>query len=270
MYSKIQMTKATNDPSLADLNREAVDCTLKYIAIEVGSLKVRTPYYTNDSLLQLRTLLAANGATDDLQRKLAMGVKERITDFAWFRGKGTPEQIAQVVPDLLNRSGIVGTQMSAYGIEEVMKAHGLGVDCSGFVYNVLAATLRKFNLEDRFINSLQWKDDQHDVYHAGSFSFCGSASRVITPQSVRPLDLITITDGVEVLHVAIVVRSGDSLLVAQSSLVTNPSGVTLGLLVVGEVGVRFDLALSMGNQWEELLRRGRLAIRRLVCLESLT
>jgi hypothetical protein len=57
-----------------------------------------------------------------------------------FKGKGTPAQLQRSLQRVIDKNG--GQPQSAVDYRQLMRAHGLGVDCSGFIYYVLSGWLR--------------------------------------------------------------------------------------------------------------------------------
>ncbi len=61
-----------------------------------------------------------------------------------FKGKGTPAQILLALQPHLNAQNL--KQPAQY--RKLMRRHGLGIDCSGFVYHMLSNYLRSLGLRD--------------------------------------------------------------------------------------------------------------------------
>jgi hypothetical protein len=61
-----------------------------------------------------------------------------------LRGKGSPIELAGELKHII-ASG-ADSPKTPEGMRQLMREHGLGVDCSGFVYHVLAAWLARFHI----------------------------------------------------------------------------------------------------------------------------
>ena len=62
-----------------------------------------------------------------------------------FKGKGTPGQLRRSLQQAISKDG--GQPRSASDYRQLMRAHGLGIDCSGFVYYVLSNWLRSMHCQ---------------------------------------------------------------------------------------------------------------------------
>lgn len=96
--------------------RSAVD----QYRLEVNGVRFWAPYWVNDPKLM------GDAGAPNLRGA--------------FKGKGTPEQLALSVKRLLAKSS--RRPQSAPDYRSLMRAHGLGIDCSGFLYHVLSSWLR--------------------------------------------------------------------------------------------------------------------------------
>ena len=254
--------------TLVTLNDEALVAARRYMCLRYKSVRVRTPYHSNIQFLQLRSLLSATSADTSLEKKLTRAIKGERTDFGWLLGKGTPHQLEERLGKLIVRSGLGDQLPSAYGLSELMKFYGLGVDCSGFVYNVLAHSFERANLSKQLVESLAWVDDRHDVFHAGSSAFANGASSQICPSRLQPLDIVVIRGELEISHVALILKDQCGFVIAQSSLVTCPVGVTIRRLDFTNGMPDFPRRNAIGTPWNNLIELGRLEFRRLNCIRG--
>jgi hypothetical protein len=67
----------------------------------------------------------------------------RTTRYSHFAAKGTPEQIRQTLCAAAKTKGFDLRNHSPAEITQFMLEEGIGIDCSGFVYNVLEKYLRE-------------------------------------------------------------------------------------------------------------------------------
>lgn len=63
--------------------------------------------------------------------------------FENYAGKGAPQQIKNAVNLAVKKNKFNLSNANSQQIYSFMESHGIGIDCSGFVYNVLDAYLRK-------------------------------------------------------------------------------------------------------------------------------
>lgn len=91
----------------------------RYLNLKIGRVRVRSPYFQN-----------------------IIGKKGRSV----FVGKGNPFEIEREANNLFERSGKDLDNFDENSIRHYMLMAGLGVDCSGFVANVLAEFLKEKKL----------------------------------------------------------------------------------------------------------------------------
>lgn len=239
-----------------------------YRHLKIGALSFSAPYFINTYGAALQELLIKAEIPKELRGRVHTLYKQRKTTFGWFRGKGTPEQLVDGTITLLQQTATPTTIFTEYGVREFMKQYGLGVDCSGFVFHVLHDAFQSENMNDAFLNSLNWNQESHDVDHAGAFTFASPTSFLVQPKEVRPLDLILIRNGSTYSHIALIVEQESSLYIAQSSAMTNPTGVTLTPFSVTEDEPHFAVHEAIGTSWHNLYAEGVLEFRRLQVLTA--
>lgn len=235
----------------------------KYLQLRVDSLSFPTPYFINELGSAFHQLMKDAGIPEDLRRAAYTRYKARETPYGWYLGKGTPEQITEAIPALLHAAAIPTHILTAYGVLECMKLYGLGIDCSGFVFNVLRPAFAAAGLEADFLDSLAWQSEAHDACHAGSSAFAGTASVVVEPAGLQSLDLILIKREAAYSHIALLLSDDAGSRIVQSSLTTNPSGVTSSPFSVEKGRPVFEIAQAIGTEWSQLYEAGRIEFRRL-------
>lgn len=210
--------------------------------LEIGGKKIACPYFTNHVGMSFIKAMKMAGIEEAVRRKIMTVYNSNQLPYGWFRGKGTPEQIEAAAAGIAGMEEIDLEKATTAGIREFMGVYGLGVDCSGFVYNILTGAGVKL---------------EREVFKAGAFTFAGKASTQITVEELQSTDLILIkkANG-EYSHVALVLEKGGELWICQSTSTASPAGVTVSKYAVG---FRPDL----GTDWEDLKRSGRLELRRL-------
>jgi hypothetical protein len=156
-------------------------------------------------------------------------------------------------------------------ITEFMKAAGLGIDCSGFVYQTLKYAFDKAEYRVSFDYILDWPDSvsQRDEYSAGIGNFTRNASVVINPSEIRPVDIITIKNetGEKYSHMALILKENNNLKIAQSVIGQIPTGVHVSVMKIENGLPKFGFRPNLTESWEQLNETGRLEFRRLRIFE---
>ena len=97
-------------------------------------------------------------------------------------------------------------------IVEFMKAAGLGIDCSGFMYQTLKYAFDKAGYPGLSNDTLEWPDTlgERNEYRAGIKNFTGNASRIIKPFEIQPIDIIVIKNPTreKYSHMALILKDG--------------------------------------------------------------
>lgn len=232
----------------------------EYLLLKLGNVELAVPYFSNDVGRYFGKMMREVQVPQDLIKKVFDKYNRNEIPFGWWRGKGTPDQIQNAAEELAKLHEIELQTFTTEGMREFMKMVGMGVDCSGFVYNVLSNVLG----EDYLIQTLDWEGEEKNIFKAGAFTFGGRASEIIELDKLGPLDLILIKkrDLVTYSHVALVLEK-DGWWVAQSTSTAIPMGVTADRFRFKDKQPIFDFRPSRGESWEELYNTGRLEFRHL-------
>jgi hypothetical protein len=227
---------------LQEMTKKAWERVDRYLNLQIGGKKIVCPYFTNHAGFYFIQAMREAGLDLETGMKVMKVYNSNRLPYGWFRGKGTPEQIEEAAVEIAGMEEINLDKATAAGIVEFLRVYGLGVDCSGFVYNVLTGAGIKFELE---------------VFKAGAFTFAGKASEQITDNELQSTDLILIKKiSGEYSHVALVLEKEGELWICQSTSTASPAGVVVSKYAEG-------FRSEMGTDWEELRRSGRLELRRL-------
>jgi hypothetical protein len=111
-----------------------------------------------------------------------------------------------------------------------LKLFGLGIDCSGYIYNVLLAGFKSFSMENQFIQSLAWKEkDKTGVSKASVDVFSETASTILTDlSSLSDLDLLLLKDeNGSYTHIAMMLKDEWSIKILNRSLILFQNGVRI-------------------------------------------
>lgn len=210
--------------------------TERYIHLRIAGVSVRTPYYINNPLNLFFNVLAQKLPQDTFTQVKALDRAGELP-LAMHKGKGTPEQLEADIEKLLS---MLGRDLSHYdeeGIRLFMRMYGLGVDCSGFVFNVLEYALSKvLNQPNSYEKSLIGITENRGVFRASAALQSNDQNTVLVSdiQTVQPGDIIFIS-GKDQEHVMLVIRNNISegtLDIAESSFSRVPNGVSLGTIRV--------------------------------------
>jgi hypothetical protein len=215
-------SKAQSSPILEEL-------LYRFTHLPIGGKEIRCPYWRNQP------------------RKLITGL---------FGGKGTPAEIIRVTNDVARKQGENLLKMTKRQVGYFMKKNRIGIDCSGFIYQLLDG-LDKEKGGDGIGN------DVYGVRGRGirrTNAYCLTNNRNTIPirsvKQVRPGDLVRLHRG---KHAAVVIRVNRDkrgelreLVYAHSCPWTKISGVHTGRIIVKNEnkGIRVQ-------QWVEKTREGK-------------
>jgi hypothetical protein len=256
-----------NNNLLKKLNEDAWITANNYISIPIADLKVRTPYYINRVEDMFLNLMRSSKISAEKVEEVHTRYKNREIPFGWYRGKGTPEEIKSATYDISKVLKFDLNTANEEIIRDFMKLYGIGIDCSGLVYNVLKTAFSKNFILEKLNNSLNWAKNEEnikDVYHAGAFVFGNEASVEIKPDDIRELDLRLIKLGDKYTHISIFLRDPmlQNLYFVESGLDGKISGATIEQVIIKDdniyVGDKLKKQGTHGDKSFEL--------RRLKCL----
>lgn len=261
-----------NNEALIKLTWEAVR---KYSEMKLtNGLTIAVPYHINRMSGYLKDLVLAAGATEEMAGTVLELYKQGGVPYGRFRGKGSADQIKQIADDLLPTlvdypEGVTSPE----GMVRLMEFHGLGVDCSGFVYNVLSEVFERMGQTEVFTNSINWVDPERiGVNYAGT-GVLAASSELVDWSEAEHGDLIFIKNESKerYLHVAMLLADAQdgSLYMAQSAFATQVSGVEVSNFRLENGQPIFGFERLMGIDWQEYLRSERLELRRLAVFKAM-
>jgi hypothetical protein len=207
---------------MKSLDKYVLEMVHRYLCINVGEKVFPAPYYINRIEPLFLDLMRKVEVEDEKVERVHEMYKNREIPFGWYRGKGTPEEIEESIKSILTSNKITYTELSKDNLIGYMNLFGIGVDCSGFVYNVLSFGFKKIGKFNEFELCLDWSDkEKRGVDKAGVFTFSGKASIVINKEDLATCDLAIKKDND---HIALVIGVNDKLKLAESRL---PGGVSV-------------------------------------------
>jgi hypothetical protein len=244
----------------------------RYLNLDILDQKVRCPFGMNKVEQEFLTFMEKTGVSEDKIVKVHMLYKENKGKYGWYRGKGTPEEIENAFLELCKLQTISVKNPTPDGIREIMKLLGMGIDCSGFVYNVLLPAFEALDMKDSFMNSLAWGDKEYTgVSRASVDIFAGRASITIKDlKLLNGLDLVFIKDiDGSYIHMGIILKEKKQLQVVQATLTVLPNGVRIdGMELDGNRPI-FNIKRSIGEDWNSLYQNGQIEFRRLRILNEI-
>lgn len=240
------------------LNVRANEVIDKYLNLKLFGKNIKTPYYINHIDLMYRKLMKDKGVSVEVITKVKEGYKNKEVNYGWYRGKGTPEEIEESTMKLSENLQINLNGASEEGILDFIKLYGLGVDCSGFVYNVFSYTFSEADIN--LDNILNFPDSRKvGVNYAGTSVFYNS-SKLVSIKDIQPLDMVFIN---KQDHVGVVTQIKDKFYLSHSSISASPSGVAQFEIFPKELNPFKLVSVQIGKEWGELLSEGLIEIRRL-------
>ena len=138
-----------------------------YRQLKIGSVIVSTPYAINKWGAYLSTLLEKVDIDRQKVGQVQQLFKDKAVPYGWHRGKGTPEQLEDATLQLLEHFGYNPKHLSSAWVVSFMREVGLGIDCSGLIFNLLHYAYSQVGLEGDFLTSWPWTDATSSGSHVG-------------------------------------------------------------------------------------------------------
>jgi len=199
-----------------------------FLALEiVPGKKVRLPYWRNKRLVGGRWQQGPEG------------------------GKGTPAQLRRITLEKARQAGLDLTKMKASQIRKFMRQKRIGLDCSGFAFQVLQFLFPGFW---RGLKKAPGRSkNPRRRFNAAALTSPANTVRVDKVENILPGDLIPFSfKGKKIDHVAVVVeKRPKQIIYAHSSQKTKVEGVHLGKIKIISSGQ--NLA---EQEWEEKIKTG--------------
>lgn len=216
-----------NKAKLIDINNRALEIVECYQNIKTPKgVCVPTPYFINAVETIYRKVFADVGVEIELINNAIKKIREGATPLGSMVGKGTPQQIekdlAKLAEYMKDRYKVEIEEYPICEIQGFMKSYHIGIDCSGFVYNVL-----KYAFGDNLFNSvskmLKWQDSENKrATRVGVFVFNTDNLHTVSNYSqLQPLDLAIFKDNT---HMGVILNRANVLYLVDSS--TGRGGIT--------------------------------------------
>ncbi len=225
----------------------------EYINFEIEGKKVRIPYAIVEKAID----------------KYGIG---KITNtsttsrFENYAGKGTPKQIRKTLITKAEKEKFNLTTTTSDQLYKFMESHGIGIDCSGFVYNVLDGYLRKE--KNKSLDSLILRFPgllgkvEHFLLQKNRVRRCNAETltndlntlKIEKVKDMRPGDMIRLNHSDwRGKHIAIIVEvTNDLITYAMSSVYTKTKGCHFGKIKVVDSNKGLE-----SQKWEEITKDGK-------------
>jgi hypothetical protein len=241
--------------NLTSANSTLLDLANNYQNIPCRDIGVPVPYFINIAEQSYKQAMKAAGIPDDKIKEAITVIKQGKTPLGSGGGKGSPAEIAQDLERLLAYLGAQGyTPTKSVHIRNWMVEMHIGLDCSGYVFNILKAIDDDQNLG--LLDKLAWRDPEAKrPSHAGCFVFDSEAFEEIKDfADLRPLDILIYKN---YTHIGILADFEGALCLTECSMGNN--GISFSK-------VTFDgtaLMVEGSESWNRHLAAGDIVVRRI-------
>lgn len=224
----------------------------EYISFEIAGKIINVPYsITKEGMAQYAIGDDSSGGQTD--------------KYANYGGKGTPEQIRNIVIQTAEKDKFDLQKAKPEEIIDFMIEHGIGVDCSGFVYNVLNLYLKKTKNKSLDTLILRYKGiagilerfllQYNRVRRSSAATLTNDLNtvKIEAIKDIRPGDMIRLTHtDWKGKHIAIIVDVDDNnITYAMSSQYTITQGVHFG-----EIQILDKTKGLEAQEWLEETKKG--------------
>lgn len=248
-----------------DINSLCLERFNDYDNLLIDGKRARVPYFINLIQADLTTEMRNQGISDELIKGVFGVFGTEKIPFGWNKGKGTPEQISDAVRKVAEIYGYDLSIATGEGIRNLMRMCGIGLECSGLVYNLLDYALKKIEYKKDLRVMLGLDEFKNRaVYRAGVGAFARNSQK-IEFSSVEPLDLLlTKSEEGEYLHMGIVIEENKELYLCQATNSIYPDGVDMSRLTFDKQGIPdVETKRVLGYPWKTLIAENRLEFGRL-------
>jgi len=227
----------------------------KYQHITYEDINIPVPYFINTAEQIYKQAMKNTGIESEMINKVIQLIKGGKTPLGSGGGKGSPEEITQDLKRLmlhLNEQGYHPKEQTL--IREWMVEMHIGLDCAGYIYNILDLIEKSQGVE--IFKNLAWinpKDRKRS--HAGAFIYDSENLEEIKDyNNLKPLDIIITKDHT---HAGILAKYQDKLCLTECSMGKN--GITFSTIVHNNT----LLMVEESKYWTKLLNNHEVVIKRL-------
>lgn len=207
--------------NIEKLNKFSLEQLYKYT--NLFEKNVVTPYFINHVGEEFINILRLNHISEITIDNIYNDYKNKNGLYGWGLGKSGHVELTKDTLTLGTLRGYNINDMSSKQIQNFMKTYGLGIDCSGLVYNILNNTFGYLGLQVEFNNSLFWLDPSKKVNSRANVSIFGGKASVEVADKIRPLDLLIKSDK---SHIILILEIKNELYNVESSMALGEVGIT--------------------------------------------
>lgn len=235
-------------------NKIALELTDSYQNIKYGDLVVPVPYFINIAEQEYKKAMLDIGLTKEEIKKITEYVKAGKTALGAYGGKGSPEEldedVSRLVEELKEMRFVPKTEDH---LRDWMKQMHIGLDCSGYVYNVFKKIEEMLDIE--ILSEFVWAEPEtKKPTHAGVFIFDSDNLETINDFNLKSLDILIFDD---YSHVGIVLEVESDLKLVDCSM-GNDGIFFHDLDTSGE-----NISVSGSTEWERYMKDKRVKVKRI-------
>lgn len=237
-----------------DANKLAFILTNKYRNIRYKNLNLPVPYFINTAEQEYKKAMLSSGIKQNHIRKVMELIKNGQTALGSTGGKGSPEEIEKDLDRLMSKLEKMGFRPKTKRyIRRWMKEMHIGLDCSGYVYNILKNIEETLKID--ILNTLAWEDQNtKEPSHAGAFIFDSDNLETITDKNFKPLDILVFKNH---RHVGILLETSGKLYLADCSM--GRDGISLYDFNISEG----EISIKNSSAWNREFSNGNVISKRL-------
>jgi phosphoribosylformylglycinamidine (FGAM) synthase PurS component len=223
----------------------------EYINLEIEGKIINIPYS-----------ISKEGIKRAIGELSSAGVTDR---FANYGGKGTPKQIKELIFITAQKEHFSLKKATVEEITEFLLHHGIGVDCSGFVYNVLDQYLKKEKHKSLDTLVLRYSGiagklerfilQKNRVRRSSAVTLTNELNtiKIKKVKDIKPGDMIRFTHSDwKGKHIGIIVAINEKLIVyAMSSQYTKTQGARFGKITIKDKNKGLEY-----QEWHEETKKG--------------
>lgn len=227
----------------------------QYQHLTYGDLVVPVPYFINTAEQIYKQTMKEVGIEVETVNKVIKYIKEGKTPLGSTGGKGSPEELTADLARLMVYLDSIGYHpTSKVHLRSWMTEMHIGLDCAGYVYQILSAVEKELGMP--VLDNLAWRDKENTKpSHAGAFIFDSDSLEKITDfRQLRPLDILIFSDHT---HVGLVCNFNNRLTLTDCSMGKN------GIAFFYLDWVNGELTAQNSDSWTTVLKTKEVIARRL-------
>jgi len=227
----------------------------QYQHLTYGDLVVPVPYFINTAEQIYKQTMREVGIEIETVNKVIKYIKEGKTPLGSTGGKGSPKELSADLARLMAYlDGIGYHPTSKVHMRSWMTEMHIGLDCAGYIYQILAEIEKTLNTP--ILSKLAWRNKEDmKPSHAGAFIFDSENLEKITDfRQLKPLDILVFSDHT---HVGMICDYKHRLALTDCSMGKN--GISFFYLD----WVDGDLIAKNSDSWTTVLKNKEVVVRRL-------